>query len=202
MKNKFTEIVFILDKSGSMSGMESDTIGGFNSMIEKQKEKDAKVYVSTILFSNNFEVLHDRVSLDEIEPLTTNDYKVGGSTALVDAIGRSIRHIKNAHKYARKEDIPDQTLFVITTDGEENASREFSASRVKAMIKEQEENHGWTFMFLASNIDAVTEGEKIGFRRDRVVDYKVRENTPHMYAKMSDALSAYLVSGDIDIENF
>ena len=143
LREGVTELVFILDKSGSMSGMEKDTIGGFNAMIEKQKVLDGKVYVSTVLFANSSQVLHDRKSLEEIEPLTEKDYQVGGCTALLDAIGRAIKHIRNIHKYARKEDVPTRTLFVITTDGMENASREYHSKQIKDMIRKQEEKYGY-----------------------------------------------------------
>ena len=140
VKNNITEMVFILDRSGSMSGMEQDTIGGFNSMIEKQKKEEGTVYVSTVLFSNTSKVLHDRIDIKEIEPMTERDYQVSGCTALLDAIGGAIHHIANVHKYARKEDVPEKTIFLITTDGMENASREYSSARVKEMIKKQEED--------------------------------------------------------------
>jgi len=140
MKNNITELVFILDRSGSMSGFEADTIGGFNATIEKQKEQEGKVYVSTLLFDNTCEVLHDRIDIDDIKPMTRRDYQVRGCTALFDAIGGAIHHIGNIHKYARPEDVPEHTIFVITTDGMENASRRYSSDRVKEMIKRQTEN--------------------------------------------------------------
>lgn len=188
---EITELVFILDKSGSMSGMEQDTIGGFNSMIEKQKKIDGKVYVSTVLFSNVSKVLHDRVPLEEIQPLTEEDYRVYGSTALLDALGGAIRHIGNVHKYARKEDVPTRTLFVITTDGMENASRIFHIDQVKSMIRRQEEKYGWEFLFLASNIDAVKTAERIGVRKDRAVNYTVEEETPFAFDAISMCISEY-----------
>ena len=189
--NNTTELVFILDKSGSMAGMEKDTIGGFNAMIEKQKSLDGKVYVSTVLFSNFSEVLHDRKSLEEIEPLTEKDYQVGGCTALLDAIGGAIKHIANIHKYARKEDIPARTLFVITTDGMENASRQFHSRQIKDMIRQQEETYGWEFLFLAANIDAVETAGSIGIRKERAVNYAVKEDTVSMYKELGDALCEY-----------
>ena len=187
-RKNLTELVFILDKSGSMSGMEKDTIGGFNAMIEKQKAIEGKVYVSTVLFSNFSKVLHDRKSLEEIQPLTEKDYQVGGCTALLDAIGGAIKHIGNIHKYARKEDVPKRTLFVITTDGLENASREYHSKQIKDMIKRQEEKYGWKFLFLAANIDAVETATNIGIRKERAVNYSVEENTMEMYEEMSDAI--------------
>ncbi len=189
--NNTTELVFILDKSGSMAGMEKDTIGGFNAMIEKQKSLDGKVYVSTVLFSNFSEVLHDRKSLEEIEPLTEKDYQVGGCTALLDAIGGAIKHIANIHKYARKEDIPARTLFVITTDGMENASQQFHSRQIKDMIRQQEETYGWEFLFLAANIDAVETAGSIGIRKERAVNYAVKEDTVSMYKELGDALCEY-----------
>ncbi|PWM72428.1 MAG: hypothetical protein DBX59_06525 [Bacillota bacterium] len=189
--NNVTELVFILDKSGSMAGMEKDTIGGFNAMIEKQKALDGKVYVSTVLFSNASQVLHNRKSLEEIAPLTEKDYQAGGCTALLDAIGGTIEHIEHIHKYARKEDVPARTLFVITTDGMENASRQYQSKQIKDMIRKQEEKYGWEFLFLASNIDAVETADRIGIRKEHAVNYAVEEDTLEMYEELSDALSQY-----------
>ena len=146
MKNNITELVFILDRSGSMAGLESDTIGGFNAMIEKQKKEEGECYVSTVLFDNESEVLHDRVKLSDIKPMTDKDYTVRGCTALIDAIGGAVRHIKNIHKYARPEDVPVNTMFVITTDGMENASRRYSSDDVKKMIETQKKEKGWEFL--------------------------------------------------------
>ena len=196
-----TELVFILDKSGSMSGMEKDTIGGFNAMIKKQKTLDGKVYVSTILFSNFSEVLHDRKSLEEIESLTEKDYQVGGCTALLDAIGGAIKHIGNIHKYARKEDVPIRTLFVITTDGMENASREYHSKQIKDMIRRQEEKYGWEFLFLAANIDAVETADSIGIRKERAANYVVEEDTKEMYEELSDTICAFRLETPIHFEN-
>ena len=195
MENKVTELVFILDKSGSMWGMEEDTIGGFNAMIEKQKQQEGKVLVSTVLFSNTQEVLHDRKNLDEIAPLTENDYKVGGSTALLDAIGLAIRHIGNIHKYARKEDVPNKTMFIITTDGLENASRRYLSDKVKSMIKNQEEKYGWEFVFLASNIDAVETARFIGIREERAINYAVNSETRAMYEELGESIRRYRACG-------
>lgn len=195
--NNITEIVFILDKSGSMAGMEKDTIGGFNAMIEKQKALDGKVYVSTLLFSNVSEVLHDRKSLEEIAPLTEKDYQVGGCTALLDAIGGAIKHVGNIHKYARREDVPDHTLFIITTDGMENASREYHSKQIKEMIRCQEEKYGWEFLFVAANIDAVETAENIGIRRERAANYSVEEGTELLFCEMADTVSAFRKSGKI-----
>ena len=165
-----TELVFILDKSGSMSGLESDTIGGFNSMLEKQRAYEGNVLVSTILFNNRSQVLHDRIPLENVEPLTEKDYFVGGSTALLDAIGDAVKHIRNVHKYAREEDCPEKTLFVVITDGYENASRKFSYGEIKQLI-ERQKNRGWEFVFLGANIDAVEVASSIGIERRRAVNY-------------------------------
>ena len=169
--NNITELVFILDRSGSMSGLETDTIGGFNAMIEKQKKEDGECYVSTVLFDNVSEVLHDRVKLSEIEPMTDRQYTVRGCTALIDAIGGAIKHIANIHKYARPEDVPAHTMFVITTDGMENASRRYTAERVKQMIEHEKTKYGWEFLFIGANIDAVTTAERYGIGADRAVNY-------------------------------
>ena len=166
-KNGITELVFILDRSGSMAGFESDTIGGFNATIEKQRKQEGKVYVSTVIFDDVSEVIHDRVDISAIRPMTEKEYEVRGCTALLDAIGGAIHHIGNVHKYARPEDVPEHTIFVITTDGMENASHQYSASEIKRKIKRQTEKYGWEFIFLAANIDAVETAESIGIRRER-----------------------------------
>lgn len=192
IKNGITELVFIIDRSGSMAGLETDTIGGFNSMIEQQKELDGKVYVSTVLFSNYSKVIHDRADLHEIQPMTSKDYRVSGSTALLDAIGGAIHHIGNVHKYARPEDVPEKTMFIITTDGMENASREYSSEKVKQMIRRQEERYGWEFLFVAANIDAVETAEHIGIRRERAANYRHDSNgTEMLYCAMSATVANY-----------
>ena len=196
MENKTTELVFILDKSGSMSGLESDTIGGFNAMIEKQKALEGKVYVSTLLFSTHVETLHDRLPLKDVQPLTPQDYQVGGCTALLDAVGGAIEHIATIHKYARKEDVPHNTMFIITTDGMENASTKYSREQVKAFISEKEKL-GWNFLFLAANIDAVETAESIGIRKERAVNYNVEEDTDVMFSVMSDSICEYRATGAI-----
>ena len=195
--NGITELVFILDRSGSMSGMEKDTIGGFNSMIEKQKQEEGTVYVSTVLFSNTSKVIHDRVDIKDIKLMTEEDYQVNGCTALLDAIGGAIHHIGNVHKYARKEDVPEKTIFLITTDGMENASREYSSARVKEMIKRQEEKYGWEFFFVAANVDAVETAENIGIRRERAANYDVEAGTRVMYCEMSKSISEYRKVGKV-----
>ena len=199
MNNNITEIVFILDRSGSMAGYEEDTIGGFNATIEKQKKLDGTCYVSTVMFANQSKVIHDRVRLDEIEKMTENDYQVGGGTALLDAIGRSIHHIGNVHKYARPEDVPAHTIFIITTDGMENASRQYDSSTVKRMISRQQEKYGWEFIFLAANIDAVETADRIGIRRERAANYRQdREGMRTSYAAMSDAISSVRCAENLD----
>lgn len=171
MKNNITELVFILDRSGSMSGLESDTIGGFNSLIDKQRKQDGECYVSTVLFDNISEVLHDRVKLSEIKKMTEDDYTVRGCTALIDAIGCAIHHIANIHKYARKEDVPEHTMFVIMTDGMENASHIYSSDKVKKMIEKEKEKYGWEFLFIGANIDSVETARHFGIGADRTVNY-------------------------------
>ncbi len=171
MRKNLTEMVFILDKSGSMSGMEKDTIGGFNSMIGRQKREEGEAFVSTVLFSNESKVIHDRVDIRKIEPLTDREYYVGGCTALIDAIGQAIHHIGNVHKYAREEDVPEHTVFVITTDGMENASHRYSSDEVKRMVERQKEKYGWEFLFLGANIDAVETAAHFGIAEDRAVNF-------------------------------
>lgn len=188
-RSGITELVFILDRSGSMAGLERDTIGGFNSTIEKQRKQDGKVYVSTVLFDNVSEVIHDRVDISDIKPMTDVDYEVRGCTALLDAVGGAIHHIGNVHKYARPEDVPEHTVFIITTDGMENASHNYSRSRVREMIKRQTEKYGWEFIFLAANIDAVETAESIGIRRERAANYRqTKEGVGRSYHAMSEAI--------------
>lgn len=172
MKKGLTELVFILDRSGSMSGLEADTIGGFNSLIEKQKKEEGEAFISTILFDDKSEVLYDRVPLTCIKSMTDKEYYVRGCTALLDAIGGAIHHIGNVHKYARKEDRPEKTLFVITTDGMENASRHYDYKKVKRMVERQREKYGWEFLFLGANIDAVKTAGSFGIKADRAVNYE------------------------------
>ena len=197
--NNTTELVFIIDRSGSMAGLEKDTIGGFNAMIEKQKREQGRALVSTVLFDNESKVLHDRVELREVEPLMEKDYVVGGCTALLDAIGGAIHHIGNVHKYARPEDRPAHTIFIITTDGMENASHQYSSDKVKAMIRRQEEKYGWEFLFVAANIDAVETAERIGIRRERAANYQHdAEGTERLYCTMSATVSSYRKNAAID----
>lgn len=171
MKKDLTELVFILDRSGSMTGLESDTIGGFNAMLEKQKKVDGDALVSTVLFDDRSEVIHDRLDIKKMEPLTDKEYYVRGSTALLDAVGFAIRHIGNVHRYARDEDRPESTLFVITTDGMENASRHFRYEEVKKLIEKQQNKHGWEFIFLGANIDTAQEAERFGISQSRASNF-------------------------------
>ena len=189
MKKNLTELVFILDRSGSMAGLEGDTIGGFNAMIEKQRGEPGEAVISTVLFDNETEVIHDRVSLDRVPALTEKEYDVRGCTALLDAVGGAIHHIGNVHKYAREEDRPEKTLFVITTDGMENASRRYTYDKVKAMIEHQREKYGWEFLFLGANIDAAREAARFGIRADRAANYHADHiGTEVIYEAVSEAV--------------
>ena len=171
MKKNLTELVFILDRSGSMAGLEGDTIGGFNAMIEKQKREPGEALVSTVLFDNETQVIHDRLPLDRVSMMTEKEYFVRGCTALLDAVGGAIHHVGNIHKYAREEDRPEKTLVVITTDGMENASRRYDYDKVKRMIRRQKEKYGWEFLFLGANIDAAREAARFGIDADRAANY-------------------------------
>ena len=190
MKKGLTEIVFILDRSGSMSGLEKDTIGGYNSLIKKQKKEEGEAYISTVLFDDRTEVLHDRVGLDKIKPMTEEEYYVRGCTALLDAVGGAIHHIGNVHKYAREEDRPEKTLFIITTDGQENSSRMYTYEKVKRMVERQKKKYGWEFLFLGANIDAVAEAGRFGIKPDRAVNYECDEiGTAVNYRALNKAVS-------------
>lgn len=198
MKKNLTEIVFILDRSGSMSGLEADTVGGFNSMIEKQKKAEGEAIISTVLFDNASEVIHDRVDVRSIKPMTDNDYTVRGCTALLDAIGGAIHHIGNVHKYARAEDVPEHTMFVITTDGMENASRRYDSEKVKKMIERQKDKYGWEFLFLGANIDAIETAMHFGISEDRAVNYHSdSEGTQLNYEVLSEAICAVRCSAPL-----
>ena len=194
-----TELVFILDRSGSMSGLEKDTIGGFNSMIEKQKREDGQALVSTVLFDNESVVIHDRLPLDRVPPLTEEEYYTRGCTALLDAVGGAIHHIGNVHKYARKEDVPEKTLFIITTDGYENASRRYDYEMVRHMIQHEKEKYGWEFLFLGANIDAAAEAKRFGIDADRAVTYKCdAAGTALNYDVISEAVCHVRASRPLD----
>ena len=172
MNNNLTEIVFILDRSGSMAGLEADTIGGFNAMLEKQKKEAGEAFLSAVLFSNDSRVLYDRADIRKVEPMTEQQYQVGGCTALLDAIGGAVHHIANVHKYAREEDRPGKTVFVITTDGMENASRSYTYEKVQRMVRHEQEKYGWEFLFLGANMDAISAARSFGIRDDRAVRYR------------------------------
>ena len=189
MKKNLTELVFILDRSGSMAGLEGDTIGGFNAMIEKQRGEPGEAVISTVLFDNETEVIHDRIPLDRVPRLTEKEYYVRGCTALLDAVGGAIHHIGNVHKYAREEDRPEKTLFVITTDGLENASRRYTYDKVKSMIERQRETYGWEFLFLGANIDAAREAARFGIRADCAADYHADSiGTEAVYESVCEAV--------------
>ena len=199
MKKNLTELVFILDRSGSMAGLENDTIGGFNAMIEKQKAENGEAYISTVLFDNRSEVIHDRVALNAVPRLTEKEYYVRGCTALLDAVGGAIHHIGNVHKYAREEDRPEKTLFVITTDGMENASRRYSYEKVKEMITCQKEKYGWEFLFLGANIDAAGEAARFGIDADRAANYKADTvGTGVIYETVSETICSFRASRPVD----
>ena len=201
MRKNLTEIVFILDRSGSMIGLERDTIGGFNSMIEQQKKAEGEALISTVLFDNVSEVLHDRVNVKDIRPMTDRDYTVRGCTALLDAIGGAIHHIGNVHKYARPEDVPEHTMFVITTDGMENASRRYNSEKVKQMIERQKAKYGWEFLFLGANIDAVETASQFGIGADRAVNYQCdSEGTALNYEVVSEAISSVRCSAPLSAD--
>ena len=196
MKKNLTELVFILDRSGSMAGLESDTIGGFNGMLEKQKREPGEALVSTVLFDNESRVIHDRVPLSAVAPMTDKEYYVGGCTALLDAIGGAIHHIRNVHKYIRAEDVPEHTVFIITTDGMENASHHYSLDGVREMITRQKNDAGWEFLFLGANMDAVTAAGHLGIARDRASTFvNDAEGIALNYEVMSDAVASIRVNG-------
>ena len=189
MKKNLTEIVFILDRSGSMGGLEADTIGGFNAMIEKQKAEEGEALISTVLFDHERDVIHDRVNVQKIAPMTRKEYYVRGTTALLDAVGSAIHHIGNVHKYAREEDRPEKTLFVITTDGMENASRKYSYTRVKDMIQRKKVKYGWEFLFLGANIDAAGEAARFGIAPEFAANYHAdSRGTEVIYESVNEAI--------------
>ncbi len=195
MSKGFTEIVYILDRSGSMSGLEADTIGGFNSMMEKQKKTGEKAYVSTVLFDDECEVIHDRIPIEKVEKMTDKQYYVRGCTALLDAVGGAIHHIGNVHKYTKEEDRPEKTIFVITTDGMENASSKYSREKIEKMIKRKQKKYGWQFIFIGANIDAYEEAQKYGIRKDRTVNYVHDDiGTATVYEGVSKAVCSVMMA--------
>jgi len=202
MKKGLTELVFIIDRSGSMSGLEADTIGGFNGLLEKQKKETGEAYVSVVLFDDQTEVLYDRVDIQKVELMNDKQYYVRGCTALLDAVGGAIHHIKNVHRYAREEDVPEKTLFIITTDGMENASSQYSYDKVRRMIEHEKEKYHWEFLFLGANIDAVQVAGRFGIKENRAVRYEHDEvGTRLNYEVMSKAVSfARCAPSAVDME--
>lgn len=198
MSKGYTEVIYILDRSGSMGGLESDTIGGFNSMMEQQKKTGEKAVVSTVLFDDVCEVIHDRVPIEKVEKMTDKQYYVRGCTALLDAVGGAIHHIGNVHKYAREEDRPEKTIVVITTDGMENASCKYSRDKIEKMVKRQQKKYGWEFIFIGANIDAYAEAQKYGIRRDRAVNYVCDDiGTANVYAGVSKAVCSVMMADSL-----
>ena len=186
-----TELVFILDRSGSMAGLEKDTIGGFNAMLAKQRKEPGDAVVSTVLFDTRVEVIHDRVALADVPDLSDREYYVRGCTALLDAVGGAIHHIGNVHKYARREDVPEKTLFIITTDGMENASRRYTYDKVRRMIEHEKEKYGWEFLFLGANIDAAAEAKRFGIDESMAANYHCdEEGTALNYEVISEAITS------------
>lgn len=198
MKKNLTELVFILDKSGSMSGLEKDTIGGYNSMLEQQRKGDGECVITTVLFDNHYELLHDRIDIRAVQPISGKEYFVGGSTALLDAIGKTIHKIGTAQKNTAEEYRAEKVMFVIITDGEENASRQYSAAQVREMIRRQKERYGWEFIFLGANMDAVETAGRFGIDADRAVDYVPDgEGTELNFRMMSETVTAFRACGAV-----
>ena len=201
MNKDLTEIVFILDRSGSMAGLEDDTIGGFNAMVEKQKKEPGEALLSAVLFSDASEVIYDRAAIRSVEPMTDRQYRVGGCTALLDAIGGAVHHIANVHRYAREEDRPGKTIFVITTDGMENASRRYHYADVQKMVKHEQEQHGWEFLFLGANMDAISAARSFGIRSDRAVRYECDDaGTALNFAVVSQTIAKARKGGAIEAD--
>lgn len=205
MKTNLTELVFILDKSGSMAGLEADTIGGFNSMLSKQQAEitpggtGGECRITTVLFDNNYELLHDRIDIEAVSPITGKEYSVGGSTALLDAIGRTVHKIGAVQKNTAEEYRAEKVMFVIITDGEENSSREYTAEAVKALIERQKEKYGWEFIFLGANIDAVQTAGRFGIAPDRAADYLAdSKGTQLSFHVMSQAVASFRETGELE----
>lgn len=199
MKKDLTELVFILDKSGSMAGLEKDTIGGYNSMLLKQQVADGEAIVTTVLFNHDYELLHDRINIKGVSPISDMDYEVGGTTALLDAIGFTIQKIVNVQKKTKEEERAEKVLFVITTDGEENSSSEFTSARIKKMISHQKEKHGWEFMFLGANIDAISTASQFGINEDFAVNYHADEKGTQLnFEVLSQAVMSFRKERKID----
>ena len=203
MKNNITELVFILDRSGSMHSLTKDTVGGFNAMIEKQKQESGAAFVTTVLFNGRSELLHDRLPVSEVPEMTEREYMPNGCTALLDAMGSTIKHIANIHRYARPEDVPEHTVFVITTDGMENASRHYTADKVREMVKHEEEKYGWEFIFLGANIDAVSTAETYGINAKRAVNYVPdSRGTAELYNSVAEAVRDVRMQMPLDNSNW
>ena len=198
MKKGLTELVFILDKSGSMGGLETDTIGGYNAMLAKQQEVEGECHITTVLFDNNYELLHDRIDIKAVSPISEKEYQVGGSTALLDAIGRTIHKIGNAQKHTADDYRAEKVMFVIITDGEENSSREYSAEKIKAQIERQKEKYGWEFVFLGANIDAIETAGRFGISADRAQNYHSdSEGIELNFRVMSEVVAEYRECSEI-----
>ena len=199
MKSNLTELVFILDRSGSMAGLEADTIGGYNAMLKKQQKASGEAIVTTVLFDHQYELLHDRINVKGISLLTEKDYEVGGTTALLDAIGFTIQKIVNVQRRTRMEEQAEKVLFVITTDGMENASREFTAEKIRKMVHHQKEHYGWGFLFLGANIDAISTAAQFGIDEDFAVDYHADDvGTQLNYEAVNEAVSSLRSGKKID----
>ncbi len=201
MRKGLTELVFIIDRSGSMHGLEADTIGGFNSMLDRQRHEGGEALISVVLFSDGCEVVRDRADISAVKEMTLADYCAGGCTALLDAVGGAIHHIGNVHKYARNEDVPERTVFVIITDGMENASRFYDINKVRAMIERQKNKYGWEFFFLGADLSAIETARRCGIGADRTAFYRGdARGTRFNYEVMSDTVSCLRRGGSVKKE--